>query len=73
MGDRKARRSGTHTITSKPLNWSSSISELQYPGSVTHRDSGQWSSVWLAMCSGEASIAGALSLVLQTRSRRRVP
>ena len=50
MGERNARSSGTHTQRIKALNWSSSISELQYPGSVTQRDSGQCSSlVWLAM------------------------
>ena len=50
MGERNARSSGTHTQRIKALNWSSSISELQYPGSVTQRDSGQCSSVvWLAI------------------------
>lgn len=50
MGERNARSNGTHTQRIKALNWSSSISELQYPGSVTQRDSGQCSSVvWLAI------------------------
>ena len=50
MGERNARSSGTHTQRIKALNWSSSISELQCPGSVTQRDSGQCSSVvWLAI------------------------
>ena len=65
MGERNARSSGTHTMTSKPLNWSSSISELQYPGSVTQRDSGQCSSVWLAMKAEpprRGAFANALSL-----------
>ena len=50
MGERNARSNGTHTQRINALNWSSSISELQYPGSVTQRDSGQCSSVvWLAI------------------------